>query len=167
MKIFKKDDNTKITDNFKLCEFQCKCGADHEQIIDETLVNKVQDLIETLKTKTKFGCKSAIISSGYRCPTHDKAVGGSGKGQHCEGKACDVVFKDNSGNPINSKIIACIALDMCFGGIARINDRGYIHLDVRSSNLYRGDEVTHKFSNIPNFKDYWTHYNIKKTDVYK
>ncbi len=35
-----------------------------------------------------------IISSGYRCPALNKAVGGSDTSQHMKGEACDIYVED-------------------------------------------------------------------------
>jgi uncharacterized protein YcbK (DUF882 family) len=43
--------------------------------------------------RTAFG-ETIGISSGYRCPTHNKAVGGAKKSLHVEGRAADIWAKD-------------------------------------------------------------------------
>lgn len=48
------------------------------------LVDKVLDPLRTL-----WG-KPLIVSSGYRCPTLNKAVGGSKTSQHMSGQAADI-----------------------------------------------------------------------------
>lgn len=69
------------TTNFKVDEFKCKhCG-----------VNQVQQSVIDLaqKIRTKLG-NPISINSGYRCVTHNKAVGGVSNSQHVKGTAADL-----------------------------------------------------------------------------
>ena len=66
---------------------------------------------------------------------------------------------------ISSKIVCCAAQDIGFGGIANI-DSTYTatHVDVRSSNFWKGDEtVTSAYSVCSDFYEY---YKLKESDVY-
>ena len=89
-----------------------------------------------------LNCSKIIVNSGYRRTAHDKNVGGSGVGQHVNGTAADIVCYDKSGKKISSKVVCCAAQDIGFGGIANI-DSTYTaaHVDVRSSNFWKGDET--------------------------
>lgn len=77
-----KDGNTKLTQNFRVKEFACTDGSD-PIFIDSDLVNVLQ------KIRTHFG-KSVTITSAYRTPTKNKAVGGAAYSQHLYGKAADI-----------------------------------------------------------------------------
>ena len=89
-----------------------------------------------------LNCSKIIVNSGYRRTAHDKNVGGSGVGQHVNGTAADIVCYDKSGKKISSKVVCCAAQYIGFGGIANI-DSTYTaaHVDVRSSNFWKGDET--------------------------
>lgn len=163
---FAKNTTKQITPNFNVSEFKCKCTGTHDCKISEDLIKKIQLVIDTLNTATSIGCSKCIVSSGYRCSSHDKDVGGSGAGMHVEGMAADVVFFNNKGTVIDAKLIACIAQDVGFYGIGRINKSGYIHLDIRNGGYWYGDEVTHGNNNIPNFTTYYKHYGISKSSIY-
>ena len=63
----KKDGNKNLSKNFKVKEFACTDGSD-PIFIDTDLVNVLQ------KIRTHFG-KSVTITSAYRTPTKNKAVG--------------------------------------------------------------------------------------------
>lgn len=112
-----------------------------------------------------LNCSKIIVNSGYRCPTHDKNVGGNGYGQHTKGTAADIVCYDKSGMKISSKNVSCAAQDIGFGGIANI-DSTYTatHVDVRTVKWF-GDEVMGTNYNIPS-GDFYKHYCLSKTDVY-
>lgn len=146
-----------ITKHFHSTEFRCKCEC-KKIYIDEGLVNKLETLF------AKLNASKCIISSGYRCSKHDKNVGGSGKGQHVNGKAVDCVYYDKKGKIIPSKIVVCVAYDLdLFRGIAKI-DKNYAHLDIRTSGYYKGDETV---SNNSVWTNPYTYFKVSKEDVAK
>ena len=115
------------------------------------------------KLREKLHCSKIIITSGYRCPTHDKNVGGTGSGHHTKGNAADLVCYDNYGNVISSRIICCVAQDLGFTGIANItSDYQAVHLDVRSGSKWYGNEVLGN-QNVTN--DFYSYYGIRSSDV--
>lgn len=131
-----------ITKHFHSTEFRCKCGCGKIKI-EKKLVNNLEKIFD------KLNASKCIISSGYRCSKHDKAVGGNGKGQHTKGKAADCIFYDKNGKKIPSKYVICAANDMkLFNGMALIN-ANFSHLDTRTFGKYRGDETKGNNS-------YWT-----------
>lgn len=69
--------------NFKKTEFKCPCGKcnGYGEGIASTLVETLQEL------RNKYG--KLQITSGYRCPSHNKAVGGSTNSKHTKGQAAD------------------------------------------------------------------------------
>ena len=69
--------------NFKKAEFKCPCGKcnGYGDGIATTLVETLQ------KLRNKYG--KLQITSGYRCPSHNKAVGGSANSKHMKGQAAD------------------------------------------------------------------------------
>ena len=112
-----------------------------------------------------LNCSKIIVNSGYRRTAHDKNVGGSGVGQHVNGTAADIVCYDKSGKKISSKVVCCAAQDIGFGGIANI-DSTYTaaHVDVRSSNFWKGDETVTTVDSV--CSDFYSHYKLSKSDVY-
>ena len=55
----------------------------------EALVEQVLD-----PAREKYG-KPVVVNSGFRCPLHNKAVGGVYNSQHVSGQAADVHCEDN------------------------------------------------------------------------
>lgn len=116
---FKAGDTTAITKNFKRSEFQCKCGC-ADQKIDETLVNKLQ-IIRTLYDTP------ITVTSGYRCASHNAAVGGTANSKHTLGIAADV--KAAKLNPV---ALGIIASSICKGvGIYWYDGAAFVHVDAR------------------------------------
>ena len=154
----KSDGNKYCSAHTKVKEMRCKDGSD-KILIDTALMEMIEKLF------AKLNCSKYIISSGYRTATHDKAVGGNGKGQHTKGKAVDACFYDKNGKIISSKIVCCVAQDLGFKGIANISSAyKYVHLDMRSTGTYKGDEIKHYNTVTSNFYDY---FKVSKDDVAK
>ena len=139
VKTYSYTDKTQLTKHFNVQEFKCKCGKKHSIKIDS-------DLAPTLeKVMTKIGAKAGNIYSGYRCAAHDKAIGGSGTGSHVQGYACDIWFKDNKGNRINTNRVAIALEDLSHNkgvgyrcGNSAVSS-GNIHIDTKPRKWY-GDE---------------------------
>ena len=145
-----------ITPHFHSTEFKCKCGCGRIKI-DEDLAKKMENIF------SKLNASKCIISSGYRCPTYDKKIGGF-VGRHAEGLAADCIYYDKDNKPIPSKIVICVAYDLGeLNGIAKINDN-YTHLDNRTSGKYRGDETV---SNNSVWTNPYTYFKVSKLDVAK
>lgn len=151
------NDKTQLSEHFNVQEFRCKCGKSHDILIATELVSQLERLYTTLN------CSKIIITSGHRCVEHDKSLGNSGVGQHILGKAADCCCYDQSNKPISSKIVCCVAQDLGFGGIANItNAYIYTHLDVRTSNFYKGNEVIN-YRTLTS--DFYQYYGISRNET--
>lgn len=89
----------KLTDNFSLSEFEAsdtaaRLGIDNS--IPKELMQNVVDLATWLQmlrnrlTKHLGKPVSIIVSSGYRCPKLNKAIGGSPTSSHMSALAADI-----------------------------------------------------------------------------
>lgn len=146
-----------LTKNINVSEIKCKGkGHIHNTKIDLDHLNKVQEFMAYI------GADWVKFSSGYRCSTHDKTVGGSGSGQHTKSTATDQYFRigGKNGKIIPAKEVCCKAQDFGFKGIGYI-DENYVHLDSRTSGTYRGDETKGRNNNIPN-GDFYAYFGIAK-----
>lgn len=163
IKTYKSTDRIQLTEHFNVSEFKCKCGGNHDTKLDTELVDKLE------KLHTALNCSKIIINSGYRCPTHSVNVGGSSADYHTKGYAADIVCYDRNNNKISSKKVSCVAQDLGFGGIANIgnaNDKTYTatHVDTRTSNFWKGDEVVTSAYSVT--EDFYKYYGLSKSDVY-
>lgn len=115
-----KDGNSKLTQNFRVKEFACTDGSD-PIFIDSELVNVLQ------KIRNHFG-KSVTITSAYRTPGKNKAVGGQVYSQHLYGRAADIKVKG-----VTPKKVAAYAETLLKnrGGIGTYST--FTHIDVRST----------------------------------
>lgn len=115
-----KDGNKKLSTNFKVKEFACTDGTD-PIFIDSELVTVLQNI------RTHFG-RAVAITSAYRTPTKNKAVGGETYSQHLYGKAADIKVKG-----IAPKTVAAYAEKLLpkRGGIGIYST--FTHIDMRSA----------------------------------
>ena len=84
------NNSTQLSPHFNVREFRCSCGSNHETLIASELVDKLEQLY------TALNCSKIIVTSGYRCPEHDKAVGGTSSGQHTKGTAAEWTRRSTS-----------------------------------------------------------------------
>jgi hypothetical protein len=115
-----------LTPHFKLGEFACKCGGKNTGcklvIPDQAkiLANKLEVL------RTHFFPRGLVIIDSYRCPVHNKQVGGVGNSQHELGKAADI-----PGTVIYTDLLKL----KLFSGVGwNKSDHKVVHVDVRSGN---------------------------------
>lgn len=115
-----KDGNKKVSANFRVREFACTDGSD-PIFIDTDLVNVLQ------KIRNHFG-KPVTITSAYRTPTRNKAIGGTTYSQHLYGKAADIKVKG-----VAPKTVAAYANTLLpkSGGIGTY--KTFTHIDVRAT----------------------------------
>lgn len=157
IKKYESGDKSQLSPHFNVQEFRCKCGKEHEILIAEELVEKLEKLYSALN------CSKIIVTSGYRCTDHDKNVGGSGSGQHTKGNAADICCYGQDGQPISSKIVCCKAQDIGFTGIANINEKYiYTHVDVRTGSKWYGDETKGNSTVTNDFYSYFGFSNSNK-----
>ena len=115
-----KDGSKKLSANFKVKEFACTDGSD-PIFVDSDLVNVLQ------KIRTHFG-KSITITSAYRTPSKNKAVGGQVYSQHLYGRAADIKVKG-----VSPKTVAAYAEKLLpkKGGIGIYST--FTHIDTRTT----------------------------------
>lgn len=116
---WKKKAGTKGAKNFKISEFASKDGGGLPKGgMDSTLITKLEQL------RYNLGGKALVINSGYRTPSHNKAVGGASKSQHLYGKAADIVVRGVKPSAVYK------AADKLFNGVGKYNT--FTHVDTRS-----------------------------------
>jgi hypothetical protein len=136
IKKFKRGDKTKLSANFSVKEFECKCGKCEETLINLDHVQRLQQLRDDL------GC-SITINSAYRCLAHNTAIDGEKNSQHMKGNATDIVVDGMTPDEV---------ADSCekFDGLGRYNT--FTHLDSRGRRA-RWDLRTKKDLKAPSKKD--------------
>jgi len=93
-------------------------------------------LLENLETlRATLGGKPMVITSGYRCPEHNRRVGGASKSQHIEGRAADVMMTNHDPNRFKA-----VAEGVGFSGIGTYPKQNFVHVDVRPNGPARWDD---------------------------
>lgn len=83
-------------------------------------------ILETIRSEVGF---PMVITSGYRCRTHNHKIGGHSNSAHCTGQAVDIKC-----HHVNAAKITCRALKhgVTGVGISQKGDWGgrFVHLDI-------------------------------------
>ena len=108
-----------LSEHFDRKEFECHhCG-------NAVIVPKLIPALEKLRI---LAGRPIRVTSGYRCPEHNKAIGGAASSQHCLGTAADIAIGGLSIEQMY--VLASQVEEFSQGGIAMYDD-GHLHVDVR------------------------------------
>lgn len=107
----------RLSPNFEEWEFRCLCGCNTIRLNPALVV-----MLE--KLRNKLGDRPVTISSGYRCPEHNRKAGGVKHSQHLLGNAADIVVAG-----VVPGLVASAAARLNFPGVGHYNH--FTHVDVR------------------------------------
>lgn len=108
------------SEHFSYTEFACGCGG---QLPSCQVIRVHRELLAGLEVYRQQLGASVHIASGYRCPSHNKAVGGATSSQHLYGAAADLDYH------LTDKAVALLKR---FSGIGRKATTHLVrHVDVR------------------------------------
>ncbi len=89
----RKGEHARVSPNFTAKEFACRhCGV-------RKVNGRLLFFLELLRAELKA---PIIITSGFRCETHNKSVGGAKHSQHKSGLAADIKVKGYTPNQVAS-----------------------------------------------------------------
>lgn len=108
--------------NFQPRELACKGTG--QLLVDETALDKLQQLRDALGIPL-------LITSAYRSPEHNKAVGGAQNSYHMKGVAFDVRM-DNQ----DPDVFELAARDIGFRGFGYYPKQGFMHIDLGPSRTW-------------------------------
>lgn len=118
-----KHGSLKLSNNFTVKEFACQDGSD-EVKIDLDLVNVLQAIRDSLNAPI-------TITSGYRTPSHNAAVGGVSNSYHTKGRAADIVVAGKT-----TLEVAKCAESVGAHGILRYITNNFVHVDTRDNRQF-------------------------------
>jgi len=97
-------------------------------------LSNIQALIRKVVQPMRDALGPIRISSGYRSPELNRAIGGSRKSQHCKGQALDLQFWKSG--KMNNKAIYdwVIANDIEFDQMINEFDFSWIHISFKEDN---------------------------------
>ncbi len=108
-----------LTKNFSRTEMECPCCGVCEM--------KPEFMIKLQQLRDSWN-RPIIIDSGFRCPSHNKIVGGEPDSQHLIGNAADILIEDNEER--FGLLVRIFSIG--FRGIGA-NEK-YTHVDLRVGN---------------------------------
>ena len=94
----------------------------------------MQRIVDILLQPLRDALGPIRISSGYRNPSLNRAIGGSSKSQHCKGEALDLQFW-KGGEMCNKEIYEWILQsDLKFDQMINEFDFAWIHISLKEKN---------------------------------
>lgn len=109
----------RLSEHFLEEEFACHCCG--SVLVYPELVQKLEDL-------RQLAGAPVVITSGYRCASYNKAVGGVDNSYHTLGRAADIwVYA------ISPQQLAHMAETAGFNGIGIYPGQGFVHVNVRGN----------------------------------
>ena len=117
-----------MTKNFKIKEFECKCGCDMPLEVYENII-KLASQLQFLRDYTG---RPITINSAYRCPEHNAKVGGSKTSQHLLGKAADITIQSLKPAEVYALIEDLIDMGHMLQGGLGLYDT-FVHYDIRKT----------------------------------
>lgn len=128
VKTYRKGSYTKLGENFNVAEFACHgSGCCSKVQIDEQLVKYLQKIRDHFKAPV-------TINSAYRCPTHNKRIGGATNSYHTYGMAADIIVKG-----VAPAEVAKYAESIGIKGIGlyeTAKDGYFVHVDTRANKSF-------------------------------
>ena len=106
----------RLQQHFRAEEFACPCGHCERVVVHWALVELLQ------RMRWRIG-RPIIVTSGYRCPAHNAAVGGTPSSLHICGMAADLQCKG-----LTPDMLADVAAECGAGGLGRYPR--HLHVDV-------------------------------------
>lgn len=105
-------------------DYKPKFFSEHEfQRISCSMSDLDQNSLARLDYARKLAGIPFVITSAYRTPEHDKALGRSGKSAHTRGRAFDIACSDSRSRSLI--VSSCIKAGFCRIGIAET----FVHVD--------------------------------------
>ena len=145
----------KLSKNFALSEIIHSNTAKRLGIENEPTkahLQNMQHLIDDLIQPLRSSIGPIRISSGYRNPSLNRAIGGSRSSQHCKGQALDIQFWEMG--QMNNKVIYDFILDsnMEFDQMINEFDFAWIHISLKAKGNRR--QVLEAFKNKEGYTNY-------------
>lgn len=124
IQIYDKSDNIRLSANFSLGEFICR----GEHCCREVLVDP--GLVEFLQQIRDHFAKPVTVNSAYRCPAHNRSIGGASASYHTKGMAADISVAE-----VPPAEVAAYAQQIGILGIGLYEtdaDGYFVHIDTRA-----------------------------------
>jgi len=108
-----------LSEHFSRVEFACHCCG--QLRLDHGLIDALERLHE-------LADRSIVVHDGFRCPGHNKAVGGAANSEHTRGLAADISVH---GLTLQQFFELALQIPAFFHGGIGVYDSGFLHVDIR------------------------------------
>ena len=127
----------KLSANFSVAELSKTNVRQFDNTPSMQVIDNLQQLVDNVlqPLRDKFG--PVTVTSGYRSPEVNKAIGGSGTSDHCKGFAADIEI----GGKDNKELAQYIRDNMTFTQLILefytpgVPDSGWVHVSYDKGNL--------------------------------
>lgn len=116
-----------LTEHFAESELACRCCG---QLPTDGISMAL--LLGLERLRSRIGDRPINITSGYRCPAHNRAVGGVWNSQHVKGTAADIYVE---GMGVRELANICKQI---FDGVGTYVEDGFVHVDMREGGAVPG-----------------------------
>lgn len=135
---------TQLSPHFTLAEMTRSTTAIRKGIPNVPSIDDIRALtllcVKVLEPVREHYGKPVIVTSGYRAPRVNVAVGGSAASQHCNGEAADFTVQGESNLGVCRWIHANLNYDQL---IREFGEDGWVHVSY-SAHRMRNQELTAK-----------------------
>lgn len=131
VKTYQKATDVKLSKNFSSREFRCGLGRGCS--CTTTLIN--EQLVEYLQAVADFFGVPVTVTSGYRCESYNRSIGGAVGSRHTKGDAADIVVQGIAPR----RVAAYLESIGCQGiGLYEASDCGddFVHCDARPTKSF-------------------------------
>lgn len=154
---YTKGTKTKLSSNFSSNEFDChgkNCCS--ETIVEQDLINYLQKIREHFN-------KPVHISSGYRCPVHNKNVNGATGSRHVKGMAADI-YIDGIAPVEIAKYAESIGV-LGIGLYETQKDGFFVHVDTRTTKSFWYGQAQERRTTFGAYEQPKKENNVPKVDL--
>jgi len=113
----------KLSAHFSLAEF---ISPNDPNRPNQSVMANLRELAAVLEIIRARGGRPLKITSGYRSPSYNRAIGGAAMSLHTTGMACDI---QAPGDMLELAALASKIEEI--GGVGVYPGRGFIHVDIR------------------------------------
>ncbi len=115
----------------EMCKTSYKVENKPTEEQTQALWTLVQKVLDVAREKLKM---PIIVTSGFRCPTLNRLVGGSPTSQHVLGEAADLVCKDNR---LLFEILSTMDYDQLIWEYGDDNAPAWVHVSYKANGKNR------------------------------
>jgi uncharacterized protein YcbK (DUF882 family) len=121
----------RLTPHFELAEFVSAGDASAGRWPDPEAVEHLLAVAWRLERLRAAVAAPVRVTSGWRSPAHNLAVGGAQRSLHLDGRAADIVVAGYTSLALTGVIEGLIAQGLLAdGGLGTYPSRGHVHLDT-------------------------------------